>query len=65
MKRKWTYESAMNAVVRGGARVVPGGIALLKQKGLNGLKACSAYDYLTMHCNVTAYRIVGENAHLL
>ena len=47
MKRRWEIDEAVAAVKKGGAEVTDKRIL---HNGLNGLKACSAYDYLTRYC---------------
>ena len=47
MKQKWTPLEAVTFLKQRGARVENEKIFA---GGLNGLKACSAYDYLVNHC---------------
>jgi hypothetical protein len=50
--RKWTESQAISTVNSNGAEVR--GKVILAKSGLKGLKACSALDFLTIHCGYTA-----------
>jgi hypothetical protein len=56
MKRIWTFDTAKRAVENAGGAVVGHGVYLQTGRGLNGLKACSAHDYLLNHQNCKAYQ---------
>ena len=49
MARKWTQDSARMYLVNHG-KVEANGKVFRVVGGLDGLKACSAADYLTNHC---------------
>lgn len=48
MSKKWTKEEAISYLSANGAGIK--GKYITFPNGLNGLKSCSAIDYLTNHC---------------
>lgn len=51
MKRKWTIKGAIRELQKDNI-TIKNKIIIVKE-GLKGLKKCSAYDFLTIHCGYT------------
>jgi len=50
MKRLWTEEEAIRWLNKTSDVDIDGRKISIGKKGLGGLKACSAYDFLKNHC---------------
>jgi len=51
LKRVWTKESAISYLMGTGDDVIITDSSIRVIKGVRGLKACSAMDYLRNYCN--------------
>ena len=49
--KKFTEQSAVSLLIQDGCEIRGKFIKFPRDKGLSGLKKCSAYDYLVNHCH--------------